>query len=914
MAYSAVSLNHPATPMPPISSDQKLQLLLEHSECAMIVLDADAIIQEWSSGAERLLGWSAQEAIGLPAALIQAPHDRAPDSAQADLERVRALGRTTLSRAFLRRDGTTVSCEGTLDALRAGAGPDDELLGFGLVLRACRATDVSQEHLRLATEAAQLGIWTWDVARDTVTWQNPRMAAIFGVGAGQDSVNAARLTQDYLHPDDVGLFQLAVERTLLLGERFHFVGRFWPQGTRANDVQPCWLEMTGIRQTDPGDTPVIIGTAADITERKRDEEDLRQARMRLEATLSAAEVASWIWDIQHDRVIADRNLSKLFGVAEDLAPGAPLARYVGNLHPEDMPAVSRLIQRAIDTGEPYHATYRVLAAGSGWRWLDARGRVEYDDLGRPATLTGVAIDITRQRALQDSYRLTEERYRTLITSMDQAFGIVQVLLDEQGKPRDYRFEEVNRALEQQSGLVNAAGRTIREMVPAIESRWIEIYGRVALTRKPERFIEHSAAMGYWWDVYATPIGEPHELRIAILFTDVTARRQAEENLRQLAADLSEANRRKTEFLATLAHELRNPLAPLRTGLDLIRLGASGAQPNGKVLDMMDRQLRQMVHLIDDLMDLSRINSGKIVLKTACIDLRTTVENAVETALPALEAARHELQLDLPRDPVMIDADATRLAQILGNLLANAIKYTPNGGHIRVAAGLDAASVALSVRDSGIGIPHEEQEGVFDMFSQVSRNMGRAQGGLGIGLSLVRSLAAMHGGAIAVTSPGAGQGSTFTLTLPLAPACQPDHDGARRVADERGVPGQRALRVLVADDNVDAASMLASLLRAAGHATETVHDGVRAAAHIEASRPDVAILDIGMPGLNGYEVAQKIRRLPGMEQVVLVALTGWGGDSDRRRSQLAGFDAHLTKPAGFAELKRLLADVSATPRP
>jgi len=914
MAYSAVSLNHPATPMPPISSDQKLQLLLERSECAMIVLDADAIIQEWSSGAERLLGWSAQEAVGLPAALIQAPHDRAPDSAQVDLERVRALGRSTLSRAFLRRDGTTVSCEGTLDALRAGAGPDDELLGFGLVLHACRSTDVSQEHLRLATEAAQLGIWTWDVARDTVTWQNPRMAAIFGVGAGQDSVNAARLTQDYLHPDDVGLFQLAVERSLLLGERFHFVGRFWPQGTRANDVQPCWLEMTGIRQTDPGDTPVIIGTAADITERKRDEEDLRQARMRLEATLSAAEVASWIWDIQHDRVIADRNLSKLFGVAEDLAPGAPLARYVGNLHPEDMPAVSRLIQRAIDTGEPYHATYRVLAAGSGWRWLDARGRVEYDDLGRPATLTGVAIDITRQRALQDSYRLTEERYRTLITSMDQAFGIVQVLLDEQGKPRDYRFEEVNRALEQQSGLVNAAGRTIREMVPAIESRWIEIYGRVALTRKPERFIEHSAAMGYWWDVYATPIGEPHELRIAILFTDVTARRQAEENLRQLAADLSEANRRKTEFLATLAHELRNPLAPLRTGLDLIRLGASGAQPNGKVLDMMDRQLRQMVHLIDDLMDLSRINSGKIVLKTACVDLRTIVENAVETALPALEAARHELQLDLPRDPVMIDADATRLVQILGNLLANAIKYTPNGGHIRVAAGLDAASVALSVRDSGIGIPHEEQEGVFDMFSQVSRNMGRAQGGLGIGLSLVRSLAAMHGGAIAVTSPGTGQGSTFTLTLPLAPACQPDHDGARRVADERGVPGQRALRVLVADDNVDAASMLASLLRAAGHATETVHDGVRAAAHIEASRPDVAILDIGMPGLNGYEVAQKIRSLPGMEQVVLVALTGWGGDSDRRRSQLAGFDAHLTKPAGFAELKRLLADVSATPRP
>ena len=897
--------------MSSLSSDQKLQLLLDHTECAMIVLDAHATIQEWSAGAERLLGWSAQEAMGLPAALIQAPQDREPGAAQADLERARALGRAPLTRAFLRRDGATVECEGTLGALRADDG--QTLLGFALVLRACRSADVSQEHLRLATEAAQLGIWTWDVARDTVTWQNARMAAIFGVGAGQDSVNAARLTHDYLHPDDVTLFQQAVERTLLRGERFHFVGRFWPQGTRRDHNAPCWLEMTGMQHADAGDSPVIIGTAADITERKRTEDDLRQARMRLEATLSAAEVASWIWDIQHDRVIADRNLSKLFGVAEDLAPGAPLARYVGNLHPEDLPEVSRLIQRAIDSGEPYHATYRVLAAGAGWRWLEARGRVEYDEHGRPMTLTGVAIDITRQRALQDSYRLTEERYRTLITSMDQAFGIVQVLLDEHGKPRDYRFEEVNRALEQQSGLVNAAGRTIREMVPAIESRWIEIYGRVALTRKPERFVEHSAAMGYWWDVYATPMGEPEELRIAILFTDVTARRQAEENLRQLAADLSEANRRKTEFLATLAHELRNPLAPLRTGLDLIRMAAPAAQPNPRVLDMMDRQLRQMVHLIDDLMDLSRINSGKIVLKTACIDLRTTVENAVETALPALEAAHHQLQLDLPREPVMVDADATRLAQILSNLLTNAVKYTPNGGRIALAAERDETSVAVSVRDSGIGIPLEEQEGVFDMFSQVSRNMGRAQGGLGIGLSLVRSLAAMHGGAIAVTSPGAGQGSTFTLTLPLAPACQPAYDGGRHAADERPLPGQRALRVLVADDNVDAASMLASLLRAAGHSTETVHDGVSAAARIQTSRPDVAILDIGMPGLNGYEVAQQVRSRPGMEHVMLVALTGWGGDSDRKRAQLAGFDAHLTKPAGFAELKRLLADVSALPR-
>jgi len=779
----------------------------------------------------------------------------------------------------------------------------------------------TQTQLRLATESARLGIFSWDVARDAGTWENPRMYEIFGVEPGAPLINAATLMRDYLHPDDAERFRQATMDTLHDGARFHFTGRFYRPPQRALR----WIELSGSLEPDRGNAPVIVGTAADITEHKEAEEALASARIRIEATLSAGEVASWIWDIRNDRLLADRNLSRLFGVPEELAADAPLETYTAAIHPDDLDEVSRLIQLAIDTGEPYRATYRV-GKSSGYRWINARGRVEYDEHGQPALLAGVTFDITRQKETQDLLHSTEERYRTLIGSIDEAFGIVRVLLDADGKPYDYRFEEVNPAMQKQSGLVDAAGKTIREMVPDIEGHWIEIYGRVALTRQPARFVEHSAAMGYWWDVYATPIGEPEELRIAILFTDITARKQAEENLRQVAADLSEANRRKTEFLATLAHELRNPLAPLRTGLDLLRMAGNGAGTGignhagagARVQDMMDRQLKQMVHLIDDLMNVSRINSGKIVLQKETLDLKEAVANAVEATLPAVEAAHHRLSVDLPPQPLRLFADPTRLAQILGNVLANAVKYTPPGGQIGVTASIEADMVRIEVADSGIGIPLEEQAHVFEMFSQVSRNMGRAGGGLGIGLSLVRSLAEMHGGSVAVRSAGAGLGTTFTLRLPLAEGgTEPAAGADAGAALPDATPAvQGGLRIVVADDNVDAANILTAVLQAGGHAAEPVHDGLQALRRIVALRPDLAILDIGMPGLNGYEVARKVRAIPGTGNMVLVALTGWGGELDRERSKEAGFDAHLTKPAAMDDLERLLqlaASRAAHPR-
>lgn len=351
--------------------------------------------------------------------------------------------------------------------------------------------------------------------------------------------------------------------------------------------------------------------------------------------------------------------------------------------------------------------------------------------------------------------------------------------------------------------------------------------------------------------------------------DITERKLAEEQLRRLASELSKANRRKTEFLATLAHELRNPLAPIRTGLDLMRVAPDNLAVVGRAQDMMDRQLTQMVRLIDDLMDISRINSGKIELKKERVELKAIVSNAIEAALPMIEAAQHELDVQLPGRPVWLDADTVRLTQVLTNLLTNASKYTPHCGRIVVSAQRKSKGIAISVSDTGIGIPPESIPDLFSMFSQVSKNMERAQGGLGIGLSLVKSLVEMHGGSVSVASEGEGKGSAFTIELPtLEGTASPSRPQPSEEAI--GKPATQ-LKVLIADDNIDAARMLLTLLEIGGHQVEIVHDGHAALEKANQTIFDLIILDIGMPGLTGYEVARELRKMPGMEKTVLARL-------------------------------------------
>jgi PAS domain S-box-containing protein len=389
-----------------------------------------------------------------------------------------------------------------------------------------------------------------------------------------------------------------------------------------------------------------------------------------------------------------------------------------------------------------------------------------------------------------------------------------------------------------------------------------------------------------------------------VLVDISERKRAEDALWQ-------ADRAKDEFLATLAHELRNPLAPIRNAIQILRLREQSTEESQWALGVIDRQMEQMTRLIDDLLDVSRISRNALALRRERIDLREVIRLATETSRPQIEAGGHELILERSPEPIYLDADCTRLAQVLSNLLNNAAKYTERGGLIRLAAERQGNDVVVRVCDNGIGIPVEMLPRVFDLFTQVDRSMERTQGGLGIGLTLVRRLVEMHGGSIHAYSEGANTGSEFTIRLPVVcappeePSVSPPHAGP-----EAAVRAS-SLRVLVVDDNRDSAASLDILLRMVGNDVRTVHDGLDALALASEYRPDVIVLDIGLPGMNGYEVAQAIRQQSWSRNTLLIAVTGWGQESDKQRAIAAGLDHHLVKPVDPAVLLEMLASFAKT---
>ncbi|MFZ6656853.1 ATP-binding protein [Undibacterium sp. TJN19] len=380
-----------------------------------------------------------------------------------------------------------------------------------------------------------------------------------------------------------------------------------------------------------------------------------------------------------------------------------------------------------------------------------------------------------------------------------------------------------------------------------------------------------------------------------------ARLEQEVRIRESAEEaLLQADRRKDEFLATLAHELRNPLAPIRTGLDILRMKEGDKAGSAKARDIMERQLVQMVRLVDDLMDVSRINTGKLAIKVAPVSLQEVVNNAVEIARPLIDKFGHQFEVQLPPQTLMIAGDITRLAQIVSNLLNNAVKYTPKGGQIKLSAALEGANICIRIKDNGVGISPQLQESIFDMFSQADSSIERSNSGLGVGLSLARRLAELHGGSIAVYSAGIGEGSEFILHLPLLIQAAL-HD--TQATDTQGV--NTSYRIFLVDDNVDFVKGFGELLELTGHTTLICHDGAEALGIAAAFQPDFAFLDIGLPHLNGYDLVRGLRLLPELENTVMVAVTGWGQEKDRQLALDAGFDAHLVKPVSFDQVNTIL---------
>ena len=463
---------------------------------------------------------------------------------------------------------------------------------------------------------------------------------------------------------------------------------------------------------------------------------------------------------------------------------------------------------------------------------------------------------------------------------------------------DWRMTYMNAAAERILGRQRGEvlGKTWHQAFPhAVGNPVDRMYQRVKSTRVAESMEYLYAHYARWLEISASPVTGGG---VGVYFRDVSDRKRAEEALKLANEQLRDAARRKDEFLATLGHELRNPLAPIRNAVEVMNLKGGDDPVLQSARDMIDRQARHMVRLIDDLLDASRITTGKVELRRERVELAVVVEQALETSRPHLGG--HEFTVTLPQQPVWLGADPVRLAQVLGNLLHNACKYTPPGGQIRLTAELDGERVLISVRDSGIGIAAEHLPQLFEMFSQATPALERAQGGLGIGLALARALVEMHGGTIAARSDGPGRGSEFIVTLPLAEAAP-----AAQAAKRRAAPASAARRVLIVDDNQDAAESLAMLLRAYGHRVEVQNDARTSLELAKTFAPDVVLLDLGMPGMNGYEACRALRAQPGGKAMLIAALTGWGQAEDQRRSRDAGFDQHLVKPVEAETLLELL---------
>ncbi|MCS0597767.1 PAS domain S-box protein [Massilia agri] len=706
-------------------------------------------------------------------------------------------------------------------------------------------------------------------------------------GYSREELRAVRHWADLAAPEFVDITRRALAE-LRAGGR---AAPYMKQLVR-KDGSLWWAMVAPTCLPGEGDTRKCIAFVLDISEARRAEAALAASEERFQALVKG--FAQAVWEADADGAVRTdspgwRELTGQ-GAGEQLGLG-----WLKAVHPDDRHFVLRQWHEALAGGAPLNAEYRVRLANGGWRWTNVRAAPLRNPDGSIGRWIGMNIDVDARRQAEGALRESDGRFRVLA----EASPALIYQFDDRG-----HVVYANRTCQDMLGM--RAGTAPEEgwgvlLHPDDGPRYIEGVRIAIATQSPfQQRLRARAADGRWhrFESHGAPLfgqGGAYRGHVGISI-DVTGAAEAEDALR-------DADRRKDEFLATLAHELRNPLAPISNAVHLLRR-PDGRRSADRMVEMVGRQVRQIVRLVDDLMDVSRITQGKLELRPEPLSLAEILSMAVETSMPAIEAGRHELAVSLPEETLMLEADKVRLTQVFGNMLNNAAKYTDRGGRIWVGAWREGAQVVVSVRDTGIGIPPEKLPHVFEMFAQAHRDSARGQAGLGIGLTMVKSLIELHGGSVEARSEGPGRGSEFIVRLPLAGA-------PRQEAQHGGGSGAALLagrRVLVVDDNGGAAESLALLLHAVGAEVRTAHDGPAGLAQAGEFLPQAVLLDLGMPGMDGFEVARRLRADARQAGLVIVALTGWGQEDDRRRTQAAGFDHHLTKPVDVDALLGILARV------
>lgn len=623
----------------------------------------------------------------------------------------------------------------------------------------------------------------------------------------------------------------------------------------------------------------VAAQAAIAIENARLLEEVRETANRLKLAFEASKLGDWSWSYETDLITLSERAAEIIGV-EGAITWPDLSARVAE---EDRDLVYEAAVAAIENDSAYHIEYRIDRSDRSQVWVLVIGRPIHDSDHNLVGMSGIMQDITERKLTEAALAVSEDQIRTLANTFSHLAWMA--------RPNGDIFW-FNQMWYEFTGLTPDQSRG---------QGWSLVLDRDDMSRILAKFLRHLRSGEPWEDTFqirrhdGDMIWHLNRMRpvrdasgeIILWFgtnTDISEQR--------------EADRRKDEFIAMLAHELRNPLSPLKNGIEVLKFGQGNPELFENMRAMMERQVDHMVQLVDDLMDVSRISRGVIQLRLQAVNLRDVIQSAVETSQPLFQHRRQYLEVQLPPSDAVVEADPTRLAQVVSNLLNNASKYSPEASSITLVCELKSDEVVIAVEDEGIGLAPSAIDRVFDMFAQVDSARDSGQGGLGIGLHLARRLTEMQGGTIRAESDGLGQGSRFCVTLPRRAA------GFREADIETSDSKTTALKsILVVDDNQDAADSLAHLLENAGHQVVVAYGGSAALAAIESTQPQIVVMDIGMPEMDGNEVARQIRRKPWGADVRLIALTGWGSPEDRKRTREAGFDDHLVKPANLEALKR-----------
>lgn len=643
-----------------------------------------------------------------------------------------------------------------------------------------------------------------------------------------------------------------------------------------------------------------------LLERERDEsrEALREREQQLQLALTAGGMGTWEWDVVTDKVYWDATQAALFGLAQRKTV-LTAAEFYAHLHPDDLPEVNRRVAEMLARKSEYEAEFRILRPDGSVRWLAGRGGAVWNEAGQPVQVLGINFDITESKQAEAELRASEEFNRTVIENSPDCVKV----LDLEG--RLLMMSEHGRCLMEIDDFTPLRGQQWWMLWPEeTRARVRDAFeqARCGGTGHFQGFCPTAKGTPKWWDVIvaSVPGADDKPLRLISTSRDITTDKQAQLEREQLLAREHEArqqaetaNRLKDEFLATLSHELRNPLNAIVGSVEII-LGNAEAQQSPTIkpaAHTIYRSAQAQAQLVSDLLDLSRLQTGKLALNRQAVSLTPVINDAIETVRADADAKQIALAVDLSRDPLFIEADSVRVQQIIWNLLNNAVKFTPDGGHISVHLQRNGKHAKLIVTDDGQGIEPGFLPHVFEMFRQADGSTRRRHGGMGIGLALVRQLTELHGGSVEASSEGVGRGARFTVSLPLHTARR----SAAPTPPTKNAATLSGLRLLVVDDSAETADMMRVLLRMNGATVEAVTSGAKALELVAAQNFDLILSDISMPEMDGYELLRHLRALPNTTDIPAIALTGFGQSEDIKQAYDAGFVAHLTKPINLSEL-------------